>query len=461
MIIQRSIFVAGCALFLAAPMWASTYYADCNRPDDGGDGKSWAAAKQTIQAAVDLAVASDLVLVTNGIYDKGGKAVTPGSTLTNRVYSPLAITIRAMSTNPADTVIVGAPDPNTGGCGPAAIRGYKGITYGGSYLVGFTITNGYTFESGGTPYLDQCGGGAHGGTLSNCDIVGNTAKDSGGGRAYGPSYNSILRNNIATNGGGAAISSTCYDSVIRNNTAPGVGGGLYQTYAFNSEIVNNSASAGGGVSVYCLLSNCVIRGNSAISLTTSSGGAAGTASATWHKFYNCLIAENVSSRAGAIFQRSGSESSGYIGTLINCTVISNWSLVSGYPGGLDGRNGQTGPYAVSNCIIRFNYNTADGVENNYRFTANSAVAYSCLAPDVAGQPYDMGGNISADPAMVGTGDYQTRYQLQGRSPCVNAGTNLLRDASYKDLRGMPRIRYGTVDMGAYECIYRGVIVTFK
>ncbi|MDD5679328.1 MAG: hypothetical protein PHW60_15265, partial [Kiritimatiellae bacterium] len=121
-------------MLLSPGAWGAqkTYYVDLNRPDDSGDGTNWATAKQTIQAAVDLAVANDLVLVTNGVYDKGGKAATAGSTLTNRVYSPLAITIRAVSANPADTVIVGAPDPVTGSNGPAAIRGYKGPCYGGS-----------------------------------------------------------------------------------------------------------------------------------------------------------------------------------------------------------------------------------------------------------------------------------------------------------------------------------------
>ena len=48
---------------------AATYYADASRPDDNGNGTSWAAAKRTIQAAIDLALnAGDEVVVTNGVY---------------------------------------------------------------------------------------------------------------------------------------------------------------------------------------------------------------------------------------------------------------------------------------------------------------------------------------------------------------------------------------------------------
>ncbi|MDD5677166.1 MAG: right-handed parallel beta-helix repeat-containing protein [Kiritimatiellae bacterium] len=437
---------------------SATYYADCNRPDDGGDGKSWAAAKQTIQAAVDLAVASDLVLVTNGVYDKGGKADPSTSLSTNRVFSPRTITIRAMSTNPADTVIVGAPDGGTGGCGPAAIRGYKGILYSGaSYLIGFTITNGYTIASssgGGTDYKDLYGGGAHGGILSNCVIVGNRAQTTGGGMAYGSVYNSIIINNTASSGGGVGVSAFCYYCVISNNTATGSGGALYNgVNAYNCQIVNNMAGAGGAMQSAGLASNCVIRGNTA----TGNGGCA--ESSVGQKFYNCLIVENQAKRGGAAYTRWISGAASEFTTFVNCTVVSNWATESGYYGGIEGRNGATGPYWVTNCIIRFNYNTTGGVESNYHFSTDSSVANSCLWPDITGQAFDKGGNIGDDPCLVGTGDYQSRYQLTGNSRCINAGLNLFWDASSKDLIGRRRIISGIVDMGAYEFLARVTIIT--
>lgn len=55
---------------LTAEFAAQTYYADASRPDDSGDGLSWATAKQTLQAAIDLAPDGygDTVRVADGIY---------------------------------------------------------------------------------------------------------------------------------------------------------------------------------------------------------------------------------------------------------------------------------------------------------------------------------------------------------------------------------------------------------
>ena len=63
---------------------AGTVYVSASDGNDGNDGSSWAAAKQTIQAGVDAAVAGDVVLVTNGTYATGTRA-TPGYSLLNRV----------------------------------------------------------------------------------------------------------------------------------------------------------------------------------------------------------------------------------------------------------------------------------------------------------------------------------------------------------------------------------------
>ena len=60
------------------------FYADASRQDDSGDGLSWATAKQTIQAAVDLAADGDTVLVTNGVYDIGVR-LTPNGLFRNRL----------------------------------------------------------------------------------------------------------------------------------------------------------------------------------------------------------------------------------------------------------------------------------------------------------------------------------------------------------------------------------------
>ncbi len=432
-----------CLGLMASASHAATKYVDASRPDDSGAGTNWPTAKQTIQAAVDLAGNGDLVLVTNGVYNKGGKAETAGTTLTNRVYSGAGITIQAVSTNPADTVIVGAPDPGTGSHGPAAIRGYKGPP--SSWLIGFTISNGYTFATGGTDYKDRYGGGVYGGNVSNCVIVGNSAKDYGGGAAYGKMYRSIVKNNTAANGGGGAVNDF-FLCVISNNTAAGLGGGIYNaSKAYNSEIVNNTAPVGGAMSTDCTASNCVIRGNT----STSYGAVAGFSQTTSHKFYNCLIVSNVGAY-GAIYQRAGGT-----GTLINCTMVDNRSTnASGARcAGLVGMNGTAGgSFVITNSIIRFNV-TSTGSESNHVISAESAVGYSCMWPSVTGQAYDKGGNISANPVFKKAS--ADDFRLVKGSPGIDQGCTV---PLTNDLLGVNRPQAGTYgwtplyDMGAYEFV---------
>ena len=66
-------------LFALAPVvQGATYYVKTNG-NDAAAGTTWATAKQTIQAAVDIAADGDDVWVTNGLYQTGTR-ITPGST---------------------------------------------------------------------------------------------------------------------------------------------------------------------------------------------------------------------------------------------------------------------------------------------------------------------------------------------------------------------------------------------
>ena len=62
---------------------------------------------------------------------------------------------------------------------------------------------------------------------------------------------------------------------------------------------------------------------------------------------------------------------------------------------------------------------------------------------------DGGGNIDADPLFVGSGS--DPLDLQGTSPCIDAGSNALVPPDLTmDILGDARIQNTTVDMGAYE-----------
>lgn len=177
----------------------------------------WATASTNIQTAIELASAGEFVLVTNGLYASGGKAIW--SSLTNRVALDKALTVVSVN-GAAVTTIQGAWDPATTN-GPAAVR-CAALTNGAA-LNGFTLIGGatrarYQGENYGggvfcatstdcrvmncivcTNSAVDYGGGAHGGLLMNCLIVGNFAASAGGGGAGGVDSANLANSTIVAN----------------------------------------------------------------------------------------------------------------------------------------------------------------------------------------------------------------------------------------------------------------------
>jgi hypothetical protein len=183
---------------------------------------SWATAATNIQDAVDAAsVAGSLVLVTNGVYATGGRAVV--GTMTNRVAVDKPLTLRSVN-GPQATVIQGAKAPG-GGNGDGAIRCVY-LTSGAS-LSGFTLTNGAT-HWGGNYYHEQRGGGvwceSASAMVSNCLLAGNSAYGDSGGAFAGTLNNCTLTGNSAINyGGGGAFGSTLNNCTLTGNSGGGAG----------------------------------------------------------------------------------------------------------------------------------------------------------------------------------------------------------------------------------------------
>jgi hypothetical protein len=97
---------------------AATLHVWTNSPSPAAPYRDWATAAHTIQDAVDAASAGDTVLVTNGIYATGCRAVGT-NLLVNRVAIDRPITLWSAN-GPDSTLIVG--DGPRGANGDGAIR---------------------------------------------------------------------------------------------------------------------------------------------------------------------------------------------------------------------------------------------------------------------------------------------------------------------------------------------------
>jgi hypothetical protein len=241
---------------------AATHYVDLNSSAPTPPYTNWATAATVIQDAVDAAAAGDEIMVTNGLYAAGGRAVGT-NVLVNRVAVDKPLALRSVN-GPQVTVIQGYQVPGTTN-GDGAIR----CVYltNGATLSGFTLTNGATRTTG--DWEEQSGGGvwceSATAVVSNCVIAGNMAYDGGGG-AYGGTLNHCtLSGNSVTGGsgaGGGAHRCIMYNCTLNSNSASGIGGGAYESKLNHCTLTGNSVSEGGGVAG-CTLNHCTLGGNSA------------------------------------------------------------------------------------------------------------------------------------------------------------------------------------------------------
>jgi len=223
---------------------------------------------------VDVSTNSDLILVTNGVYQTGGR-VAEGS-LTNRVAVDKPVTVQSVN-GPSVTVIGGFTVSGTL-FGSNAVR----CVYmtNGATLAGFTLTNGAALNYASRE--DISGGGVYcqstSATLSNCVLAGNFSHEGGGaclGTLIGCALigNSVLGPGSSHPAGGGAAGSILEECAVVSNSAS-AGGGVWGCKLINCTIVSNTASIGGGVFDggfnETLLINCTIVGNTA---TNEGGGA--------------------------------------------------------------------------------------------------------------------------------------------------------------------------------------------
>ena len=227
---------------------------------------SLATAANSFQTAIGASTAGDLILVDDGTY-----------VLSSKITVTIGITIRSI--NGSSAVIV---DGNN------ATKCFE-INHADAVVDGFTIRNGYNPGS--------FGGGVHiisGGTVQNCIITENQARDGGG---------------VAIDNSGLVQNCKIFDNLASNNGANGYGGGirlLNGGTARNCEVTGNtSIQYGGGINIWNAgtVYNCVIvnnscpdgagirtRNNSQIYNTIiyyNTGSANYTVNGSGYHYYNC------------------------------------------------------------------------------------------------------------------------------------------------------------------------------
>ncbi len=282
-------------LALPAGSLAVTRYVDLNSGNPTAPFTDWTTAAANIQDAIDASGPGDQILVTNGVYQTGGRSVSGVST-TNRVAVTQLVTVQSVN-GPDVTSIVGYQPPGMTN-GPDAVRCVY-LTNGAS-LVGFTLTNGgtgATTDDGGGVWFRSLTPTAS--VVSNCVLAGNAAGEGGAG-AYGGDI-----------GASPAVALKLIHCTLENNWARGYGGAAYGCVLVDCLEAGNSAGNSGGGSCQCLLTNCVVVGNSA---GFSGGGSYGD-------------------------------------KLVNCTIVSN--SIPGTNLGLSG-GGIGNGLLVANCIVYFN-----------------------------------------------------------------------------------------------------------
>jgi hypothetical protein len=428
------------AAFFALSGAKADHYVARNGQTPSGTYTSWATAASNIQDAVNVAYTNSTVWVGAGRYTVPTNFVEYAGT--NVVYINRPLTLRSSNGVPESTIIDG------GGSNRGIAIVYSLSTTNLFVVNGFTISNcSATVTSaltdvrcyGGGILFKPTNGQTWTGVVQNCVISGNTI---GPGSIY--DYGAGIYGGYTSAGKYNLLVTNC--TIRGNHSITGMGGGIYASAAGGSMVYscliesNSAISGGGGVGVSTYV-NCLFRGNLAKGTLGNNGG--GGVKGGYVTFTNCLAYNNIAAYGGGF---AWSDNQGPL-SFYNCTIVSNRSL---YGGGIR-MDSASAQITVVNSIVYSN--SATDFYRGAIYTNN--IMNSCFRTNGLDGVILGSGNVTSPPAFVNFGGCD--FHLSIRSHCLNAGTNMAWMADTPDLDGKSRIRYGTVDMGAYEMIYDGTI----
>ncbi|MEM7262873.1 MAG: hypothetical protein AAF488_12850 [Planctomycetota bacterium] len=409
------------------------------------------ADQPTVQAAIDVAVDGDEVVVAPGVY------------VENIAFNGKAITVRS-SAGKESTILDGSAltaGPDFGctvrfvdGEGPdSVLDGFTVIGGTGAFLAGsspsiFQIIGGGVFASYASPTLRSCrftlnsaasrGGGVgfveiEGEALvEDCEFIENTSPNGAGLRASGPGSltirNSLFLANESVLGGGGAgarvgtatilVEDCIFEANDSATTTAGLGLGNYSSVGWTGnavatvrrcEFIGNEAAVYGAIVAYrcaAAIEDCLIEGNSSDQSALTSDFANVVA-------VRCRMVGNTAPNTTV----ASTLNPGSI-TLDRCTLADNVSPagVCSFPGASAG--------ILMNTILR-----GPDPASTVASVPNLTITYSNIEGGFAGV-----GNIDVDPLFVAPifGD----YRLMLGSPCIDAGdptTELDPDGTNADM----------------------------
>lgn len=413
---------------------------------DEYSGASWQYAYQTIDKAMSVAIAGDIIWVAKGTYltNVDSSFVTPAiaRNKTFKIKSGVKIYggFAGTETNISQRANYGFDEVNqTVLSGELGVSGLSDNAYhvltivnvsSSTLIDGFSVHSGYAWDNSSPNFFDNYGGGflnlANGSASSpifnNCSFAGNASKYGGAGCI------------AATNNG---TSTPIFTNCLFSNNYSGFNGGgavFFMGSNTNSNLTTQFI-------------RCWFKGNysqtgpGAIAFDVGTNSTASNLLISNSEFSGNFVYSSGPSVLGLWFGNNFSID------IVNSTFSKNNSSVGMYGGTI---NTDNIPHLnITNSIFYDNYNggkkTIDSLNSSI---SNKTITYSLIANITDSTNNNIDG--STNPLFVNPAQFN--FHLQAGSPCLNTGLNSI-NTELSDVEGNDRIQDTIIDMGAYEGAY--------